>query len=124
LTRKKCRGNPLKVFSGREADLNRLVLQIFEQRELLISYDVWRFVVQTKDFGGTERNSVNERVEALAQGGYVIQRGTRPTRAGRVSDLFELTEKGRAVLKADKKSLDEFFATGSEEAFRKFNEIY
>lgn len=112
------------MFSGREADLNRLVLQIFEQRGLLISYDVWRFVVQTKDFGGTERKSVNERVEALAQDGYVIQRGTRPTKAGRVSGLFELTEKGKAVLKADKKSLDEFFATGSEEVFRKFNEIY
>jgi DNA-binding PadR family transcriptional regulator len=112
------------VFSDREADLNRLVLQIFEQRGLLISYDVWRFVVQTKNFGGTERKSVNERVEALAKDGYVIQRGTRPTKAGRVSGLYEVTEKGKAVLKADKKSLDEFFATGSEEVFRKFNEIY
>jgi DNA-binding PadR family transcriptional regulator len=124
LARKKCRGNPLKVFSGKEAGLNRLVLQIFEQRGLLIPYDVWRFVVQTKDFGGTDRNSVNERIEALAQGDYITQTGTRPTKSGRASGIFELTERGKAALKADKKSMNEFIETESKEVLRKFNEIY
>jgi DNA-binding PadR family transcriptional regulator len=124
LARKKSEGTPLKVFSGKQAKLNRVILQTFDRKGPLISYDVWRFVVMIKDFGQIERKTIYCRVEALSQEGYIIQRGTRPTQPGWPSELFELTLKGKAALKADKKSMDQFFATASEEELQKFIDIY
>ena len=120
----KCKGIPLKVFSGKQAKLNRVILQIFDRKGPLIAYDVWRFVVMVKDFGQTERKTVYDRVDALSQEGYVIQRGTRPTQPGWPSELFMLTCKGKAALKADKKSMDRFLATASEEELQKFIDFY
>lgn len=117
-------GIKLKVFSGKQAKLNRVVLQIFDRKSPLIAYDVWRFVVMIKDFGQTERKTVYDRVDALALEGYIIQRGTRPTQPGWPSELFELTRKGKAALKADKKSMDQFLATANEEELQKFLDIY
>lgn len=117
-------GIKLKVFSGREAKLNRLVLQIFEHKGPLIAYDVWRFVVMTKNYSHVGRNTVYDRVNALSKDGYIIQVGTRPAQPGWPSDLFEITRKGRAALKADKKSMDQFLATATEEELQKFIDIY
>jgi hypothetical protein len=114
----------LKVFSGKQAKLNRVVLQIFVLKGPLIAYDVWRFVVMIKDFGQTERKTVYDRVDALSREGYIIQRGTRPTQPGWPSELFELKRKGKAALKADKKSMDRFLATATEEELQKFIDIY
>lgn len=117
-------GTKLKVFSGKQAKLNRVILQIFDRKGPLIAYDVWRFVVMIKDFGQTERKTVYDRVDALSLEGYIIQRGTRPTQPGWPSELFELTRKGKAALKADKKSMDLFLATATEEELQKFLDIY
>jgi DNA-binding PadR family transcriptional regulator len=117
-------GIKLKIFSGKQAKLNRLILQIFGRKGPLIAYDVWRFVVMIKDFGQTERKTVYERVDALSQEGYIIQKGTRLTQPGWPSELFELTRKGKAALKADKKSMDQFLATASEEELQKFIDIF
>lgn len=117
-------GTKLKVFSGKQAKLNRVILQIFFLKGPLISYDVCRFVVMIKDFGQTERKTVYDRVDALALEGYIIQRGTRATQPGWPSELFELTRKGKAALKADKKSMDRFLATATEEELQKFLDIY
>ena len=114
----------LRVFSGKQGKLNRLVLQIFRQKGPLIKYDVWRFVVMIRDFGQTERKTVYDRVDALSREGYIIQRGTRPTQPGWPSELFELTRKGKAALKADKKSIDQFLATATEEELQNFIDIY
>lgn len=117
-------GIKLKVFSGKQQKLNRLILQIFDRKGPLIAYDVWRFVVMTKDYGQTERKTVYDRVDALSKEGYLIQRGTRPTQPGWPSELYELTRKGKAALKADKKSMDQFLATATEEELQKFIDIY
>ena len=124
MARKKCEETPLKVFSGKQAKLNRVILQIFDRTGPLISYDVWRFVVMIKDFGQTERKTVYYRVNALSQEGYIIQKGTRPTQPGWPSELFELTRKGKAALKAGKKSMDQFLETATEEELQKFLDIY
>ena len=117
-------GIKLEVFSGKQAKLNRVILQIFDRKGPLISYDVWRFVVMIKDFGQTERKTVYYRVNALSQEGYIIQKGTRPTQPGWPSELFELTRKGKAALKAGKKSMDQFLETATEEELQKFLDIY
>lgn len=119
-----CGGTKLNVFSDKQGKLNRVILQIFILKGLLIAYDVWRFVVMIKDFSQTERKSVYNRVDSLALEGYIIQRGTRPTQPGWPSELFEITRKGKAALKADKKSMDKFLATATEEELQKFLDIY
>ena len=112
------------MFSGKKGKLNRAVLQVFDRKGPLIAYDVWRFVVMIKDFGHTGWKTVYDRVDALLQEGYVIQSGTRPTQPGWPSELFRLTRKGKAALKADKKSMDQFLATATEEELQKFLDIY
>ena len=119
-----CGSTKLKVFSNKQGKLNRVVLQIFNVKGPLISYDVWRFIVMIKDFGHTERKTVYDRVNALSKEGYIIQRGTRPTQPGWPSELFELTRKGKAALKADKKSMDRFLAAATEEELQKFIDYY
>lgn len=114
----------LKVFSGKQKKLNRLALQIFDQKGPLVWYDVWRFVKMTKGYGRTEKKTIQDRVDALFEQGYVAKNGTRPTKPGWPSDLFEITRKGKAALKADKKTMDQFLETASEEELQKFIDIY
>jgi hypothetical protein len=120
LARKKGKGTRLLVFMGREATLNRVILQILEARGPLIPYDVCLQVRGVKGFRHTEFKTVCRRMQALEKQRWIAQKGTRLAQPGWDSTLYELTLRGRAALKLDEKSIDDFLQTANDEQLLKF----
>jgi hypothetical protein len=71
LARKKSKGTELSVFKGREAKLNRAILEILIRKDCKTIYDIHKQVRLGKDLKGTYYGKVNKRVKALEQTGYL-----------------------------------------------------
>jgi len=108
------RGTKLKVFSGKEANLNHVILRILE-KQALIPYDVWLIVRTTKGFRHTPHKSVCRRIQALEKQGWIAKSGKRPTRPAGISDLCEITLKSKAALRLSEKTMDRFLEIATEE---------
>jgi DNA-binding PadR family transcriptional regulator len=120
MARKKCRGTPLKVFSGKEATLNRVILLILNSKKPLTKYDLFLLIRNMKGFRHKASKTIYRRIYALEQGGWIIQNGMRPAKVEGNSALYELTLKGKAALRLDEKSLEEFLNTATNEQLSKF----
>jgi len=81
VTRKRCKGTELKVFSGREAKLNRVIFMILDSKNLLASYSMYLEIRRIKGFRHVKRQSVDRRMKALCEQGWVMKRGVRPAKA-------------------------------------------
>jgi DNA-binding PadR family transcriptional regulator len=120
LARKKSKGTPLRVFSGKEESLNRVMLNILKQKGALIPYDVWLIVKGIKGFRHTDTKTVYRRMDALEWQGWIAKVGNRPTQPGWPSELYKITLRGRAALKLDEKSIEDFLKTATDEQLLKF----
>ena len=120
MARKQCKGTKLEVFSGKEESLNRVMLQILKQKGALIPYDVWLIVKGIKGFRHRDAKTVYRRMEALERQGWITKVGNRPTQPGWPSELYEITLRGKAALKLDEKSIEEFLRTATDEQLLKF----
>ena len=121
---KKSKGTPLKVFSGREATLNRLILKILLKKSPLIAYDIWRQLKQIKSFRHVDSKTAYRRMKVLEQLDLIAQKGTRLGKRGGDKILYELTLKGRAVLSLDGKSVEEFLRGATNEELLKFIDLF
>ena len=108
------------MFKGREARLNRIISKILESKSPLIAYDVWLQLRGIKGFRHIDSRTVYRRMQALEQQGWTAQKGTRPAKPGWDSTLYELTLKGKAALKLDEKSIEDFLRTATDEQLLKF----
>jgi hypothetical protein len=125
LAGKKSGGTPLKLFSGREEALNRLILQILQSaKQPLITYDMALQVNRVKEFKHTDKNTVYRRMDALDQQDMISVVGQRPTKPGWPSELYAINPRGLAALKLDKKHIEEFLQTASYDELCKFNDAY
>lgn len=91
---KKAKGTKLTVFSGREASLNRAILQILRRRGPLICYRTWLEVKRVKGMRHKTHKTVSRRMHALEQQGFIAKNGAARTQPGDCRPLFELTLKG------------------------------
>jgi DNA-binding PadR family transcriptional regulator len=124
MARKKTKGTKLKVFSGRAADLNRVISKILEKKGALIAYDVWLQLRGIKGFKHTDSKTVYRRMQALEQQGWIAQKGTRPAKPGWDSTLYELMLRGKAALRLDEKSIEDFLRTATDEQLLKFVDLF
>jgi DNA-binding PadR family transcriptional regulator len=124
LARKKCKGTRLRVFSGKEARLNRVILKILEWKSPLITYDVWRQLKATKGFRGIDSKTVYRRIKALELEGWIVKKGTRPGKVQGEAVLYELTLKGKVALRLDEKSMEEFLKTAIDQQLVKFIDLF
>lgn len=118
------KGTPLKVFSGKEETLNRLILLILFSGQLFTKYDLFLKIKSSKGFRHRDSKTVYRRIYALETDGWICQKGTRPAKVQGDSVLYELTMKGKAALKLDKKSMEEFLKTATDEQLSKFIELF
>ncbi len=120
-----CKGTRLKVFSGKEATLNRLILLILlSSKQPLIKYDVALQVKRIKDFKHTDKNTVYRRMDALLEQDLISIVGKRSTKPGWSSELYSINDRGIAILKVHENNIEEFILTASHEKLCKFNDIY
>jgi DNA-binding PadR family transcriptional regulator len=124
LAPKKCKGTPLKVFSGKEAKLNRIILKILEKKSPLIAYDIWRQLKAIKGHRHVDSKTAYRRMKALEQQCLIAQKGTRLGKRGGDKILYELTLRGKAELRRDEKSTEEFLRKATEEQLQKFINLF
>jgi DNA-binding PadR family transcriptional regulator len=120
----RCKGTRLKVFSGKEASLNRVILLILHRKKLLAKYDVFLEIRNIKGFKHEDSKTIYRRMDALNKEGWIAQKGTRPAKVQGESILYEVTMKGKAALKLDQKSIEDFFQTATDEQLLKFIEAF
>ncbi len=107
------------MFSGKEATLNRIILLVLFSEKLLAKYDVFLKIKSSKGFRRMDARTVYRRMEALEEAGWIAQKGNRPAKPGWPSELYEITLRGMAALKLDKKSIEEFLQTATDEQLLK-----
>ncbi len=101
MARKKDKGTELAVFRGKAAKLNRVILQILEQKSPLIAYDIWRRIRANKGFRHVDSKTAYRRLEALEQEGLIAEKGSRVGKRGGDRALYELTLVGEDALILD-----------------------
>jgi hypothetical protein len=96
MSRKKTKGTELSVFKGREAKLNRAILQTYGIIGPLTIYDLHKKIKTRIGLKRTYYANVNKRVRSLERLGYLKIVGSRRTKAGIKVSVYELT--ARAIL--------------------------
>ena len=124
MARKQCKGTRLEVFSGKEETLNRVILLIFRSsKQPLAKYDVYLQIHSMKGLKRKDSKTIYRRIEVLNQEGWIAHKGTRPAKVQGDSILYELTLKGKAALKLDKKNIEDFLKTATQEQLTKFIDL-
>ena len=94
--RKKSKGTPVKVFSGREATLNRVILLILRaSKPPLFRYDVYLQIRHMRGLKHKDFKTIYRCLVTLNQDRWIIQMGTRPAKVKGDSAIYELTKKGK-----------------------------
>lgn len=117
---RKSKGTSLRVFSGKEATLNRAILLILNSKKLLAKYDVFLEIRKIKGLRHKDSKTIYRRVDALCQEGWIGQSGTRPAKVQGDAVLYKLMLKGKAALKLDGKNIETFLKTATNEKLAKF----
>lgn len=124
MARKRRKGTKLEVFSGKKEGLNRVILQILEWKSPIIAYDVWRQIKATKGFKHVDSKTAYRRMDTLEQESLIAEKGTRLGKRGGDKRLYELTLRGKAALRLDEKSIEEFLKTATDDQLSKFIELF
>ena len=119
LAHNKHKGTRLKVFSGREERLNRVIFLILRRYGILTRYDLFKQIRSIKGFRHTKIQVVYRRVDALFQQGYLDTNGVRIAKAHFSSPLYQLNERALAALEIDKTDLNELLKTAPKEQLQK-----
>lgn len=120
---KKCKGTPLRIFSGKQKKLNRIILPLLEKKALA-KEDVFHVLRKTKGFRGVTSKTVCRRIDELSKEGYIAPSGKRPGAVQGECVLYKTTRKGLGALRLDRKSGDEFLDAATEEKLAEFLRIY
>jgi hypothetical protein len=114
VTRKRAKGTELAVFSGRQAKLNLIIFLVLSSNKVLTSYDMYLKIRAIKGYRNIKRQSVDRRVKALCQQGWLKKEGIRPAKAHFLSPLYKLNIRAQAALALSKKDLNVFLQTAPE----------
>ena len=76
-----------------------------------------------KGFRHIDSKTVYRRIDALDKESWIAQKGTRPAKVHGDSILYELTLKGKAALKLDKKNIEDFLKTATNEQLANFIDL-
>ena len=112
---KKSKGTALSVFKGREARLNRAILEATVGKNPNTIWDITKQV--TKSTGlKTRYHNVNTRVKALERMNLVRKTGERNTKAGGKAALYGATAKAQFALLLDSLCLENLLDELDEDA--------
>jgi DNA-binding PadR family transcriptional regulator len=122
---KKRRGSPLKVFSGKQANLNRIVTLVCRSSKTpLTKYDIYKQIHNIKGYKHYDSRTIYRRINALIDEGLIEKVGYRPGQVEGESVLYELTRLGKASLRGDEKSMEVFLQTATEEELSRFLDLW
>jgi DNA-binding PadR family transcriptional regulator len=94
------------VFKGREARLNRAIIQVLAAKEPQTTRALRKRISQIKGMKDTSYSTVNKRVRNLEQKGY-IKKVEVKERVGRVTNYYELRPKAYLAKFFDSTTIEE-----------------
>jgi DNA-binding Lrp family transcriptional regulator len=106
--RSKRNAGRLSVFKGREARLNFAVFHILALKGPQTIYGIHKEIKTQRGFRNTRYASVNKRVRALEESGYIKKIGIKKTKAGFEASIYELNVKGYLAILLNQINLDDF----------------
>jgi hypothetical protein len=114
VSQKRGKGTELNVFKGREEKLNRIIFLILQSKSPLTSYDMYLEIRRIRGFRHTKRQTVDRRMKALHEQGWIVKNGIRPAKAHFLSPLYRLSIRAQAALVLNKTDLNIFLLAASE----------
>ena len=106
----------LSVFKGREAHLNKTIFHILALKSPLTIYDIHKEVKTQRGLRQTRYASVNKRVKALEESGFIKKTGVKKTKTGFEAAIYELSARAHLALVLDSINLDELLSHVDETA--------
>jgi hypothetical protein len=100
------KGTELSVFKGREARLNRVILQTLTAGSPQTIWDIKKQIAKIRGLKQTRYHNINTRVRALENKGFVRKIGERETKAGGKAILYEATARAFFALLLNSLCLD------------------
>jgi len=97
----------LSVFKGREAKLNYAIFQVLALKDLKTIYDIHKEVKTRRRLRHVRYATVNKRVRALQESGYIKKTGVKKTKAGFKASIYELTARAYLAILLNSINLDE-----------------
>jgi len=97
----------LQVFKDREAKLNRAIFRILALKGPQTIYDIHKQVKARRRLRHVRYATVNKRVRALEESGYVKKTGIKKTKAGFKASIYELTARAYLATLFNSISLDD-----------------
>ena len=123
MARKKPKGTELPVFTGRAAKLNRAIFEVLRAKQSLASYDAYLEVRRIKGYRHTKYQTVDRRMKKLHQQRWITKKGTKKTRPGSDSPLYELSNRGQTALELDKVSMTRFVKEANDDLLLELRRI-
>jgi len=105
----------ISVFKGREARLNFAVFQVLALKGPQTIYDIHKQIRTIRGLRYTRYASVNKRIKALEETGYIKRTGTRKTKAGFEAIIYEVTARAYLALILNSMNLDELLEAIDED---------
>ena len=88
--RRKHESGRISIFRGREARLNRAIFHVLAIKGQLTVYDVYKELKTRRKLRNTRYATVNKRIRALEELGYIRRMGVKRTKAGFKASIYEL----------------------------------
>jgi hypothetical protein len=107
-------GYRTQVFSGREARLNHVIFLILDSKKPLTNYDMFLEIRRIKGFRHVKRQSVDRRMKALCEQGWIVKYGVRPAKAHFLPRSMHLSIRAQAALTLNKTDMNVFIQVAPE----------
>ena len=121
----KSEGTKLKLFSGKQAPLNRLILKVARSSKTpLTKFEIYKIIHYMKEGRRFASGTIYRRINALIDEKCLADVGCKPGKVQGESVLYILTKKGKANLRLDEKNIDKFLETATDEELTKFLDLY
>ena len=82
----------LSIFKGREAKLNRAIINVFESEETKSTRQIYKKIIQNKELKNTNYSTVNKRIRNLEKTGFLKKTLTQK-RSGGITNYYQLQPK-------------------------------
>lgn len=105
----------LSVFKGREARLNRAIIQVLGAKAPQSTRQLRKKIVQIKELKHTSYSTVNKRVRSLEQSGY-LKKASVNQRPGGYTNYYELRPKAYLAKFLDSNTIEYLFEKVSDES--------
>jgi len=112
----KRKSGKLSVFKGREARLNRAIFRILALKGPQTIYDIHKEVKTRRRLKHLRYATVNKRVRALEESGYIKKIGVKKTKAGFEAAIYELTARAYLAVLLSQINMDRFLEEAEDDA--------